>query len=246
MTDYSNSPIREAVCEFRFSKKTGWDKDLSLKFYEKIKSEFPKKEVNKVHHFQVEATIKGIQNSKNELNDRHLFFDNDRRYIIQITQGVLSISCLKPYPSWEVFKEKIRLAYNTLGELTDINGIERIGLLYVNKIEISDKPVELKEYFTFYPNMPEKLNLTVGNINMASDFLYNHGKDICRVQLTRAVPEKKEDIAFLLTTDFFTAKPGSVKPDDALLWTEVAHTEIKNIFRNCITEKTESLFKGAE
>jgi uncharacterized protein (TIGR04255 family) len=244
MTDYSNSPIREAVCEFRFSKKTGWDKDLSLKFYEKIKSEFPKKELKKEHHFRVETTTEGIQNSKTELNDRHLFFDNDRRFIVQIAPGLLSISCLEPYPSWEIFKEKIRLAYNTLGELTEINRIERIGLLYVNKIEISEKPAELKDYFTFYPNMPEKLNLTVGNINMGSDFLYNAEKDICRVQLTRAVPEKKGDIAFLLTTDFFTAKPGSVVPNDALSWTEKAHNEIKNIFRNCITEKTESLFNG--
>ena len=153
---------------------------------------------------------------------------------------------MKPYPSWDTFNKKIDYAYNKIKELTEVRGIERIGLMYINKIDMPEKVTELKDYFRFYPQIPEHLAFTVANFNMGCDFTFNKENDMCRVQLGRAIPEKKEGMAFLLTTDYFTAKPGLISPGDAIIWTKNAHTEIKKIFKGCITEKMESLFNGAD
>lgn len=250
MVEYKNSPIREAVCEFRFSKDTEWNKDLPSKLYDIVKSEFPIKEIRKEHRlevkFEAKPQKKGVRNPKIEHSDRFLFLDKERKFIIQIAPKMISVNALKPYPSWKIFNEKIGYAYNKINELTDVRGIERIGLIYVNKIDVPEKLSDLKDYFRFYPQMPENLNLNVGNFNLGCDFTFDGGNDMCRVQLGRAIPEKKDGMAFLLSTDYFTAKPGSISPGDALSWTQNAHDEIKKIFKGCITEKMESLFNGAE
>ena len=242
MVSYKNPPIVEAVCEFRFSKNTVWDSHIPSKLYEKIKDEFPNTEKRKEQHLKINTTEKGIENSHLESTDRCVYLNNERTILIQIAPRMISISCLKPYPSWEVFREKIKLAYDILGELTEINEIDRIGLVYVDKIEIPEKRVELEEYFKFYPHLSNELPQVIGNFIIGCDFVYNEGRDLCRLQLTKAMPEKKENNAFLLTTDYFTAKVNSVKPGDAINWIEDAHIEIKKIFIGCITEKSEDLF----
>ena len=154
MSEYKNSPIREAVCEFRFSKDTAWNNDLPSKLYDIIKSEFPIKEIRKEHHLEVKFEVKpqnrAVKSPKIEQSDRFLFLDKERKFIIQLAPRMISVNALKPYPSWEIFKEKIIYAYNKINELTDVRGIERIGLIYVNKIDIPEKISELKDYFRFY------------------------------------------------------------------------------------------------
>ncbi len=243
MVGYKNPPIVEAVCEFRFSKNTVWNSDIPSKLYEKIKDEFPNTEIRNEQHIEIKATKKGgIEESNLESVDRCVYLNNERKILIQIAPRMISISCLKPYPSWEVFKQKIKLAYDTLGELTEINEIDRIGLAYVDKIEIPEEPVKLKEYFKFYPHLSNELPQVFGNFIIGCDFIYNEGRDLCRLQLTKAMPGKKENNAFLLTTDYFTAKINSVKPIEAINWIEKAHIELKQIFIGCITEKLEDLF----
>jgi uncharacterized protein (TIGR04255 family) len=242
MIRYRNPPVVEAVCEFRFSADTLWEQDLPERFYDAVKDQLPIRESREKRAFQVKATSEGIEARGLETVDIPIFLAEDRRTFIQVSPRGLSIHRLKPYRSWEDFRPTITLAYNAITSLTDVTGFDRVGLLYVDKIEIPGDDIRLADYFTFYPHCGEGLPGDVINFMVGCDFSYNGNRDICRLKLTRAMPERQNTSAYLLTTDYFLAQRSAVKPENALVWVEEAHTTAKTLFKGCVTEKLEEIF----
>ena len=246
MTRYRNPPIVEAVCEFRFSSDTPWEKDLPQRFYEVVKEQFPLREFKNGQELQIKASGAGIEEHRVEAIEIPIFLKEDRRALIQFGSRALSIHCLKPYPSWKGFLPIIHQVYTTIQSLTTIQKIDRISLLYVDKIEIPGERIRLEDYFKFCPNTGDALPKDILNFMVGCDFSYKEKRDICRLKLTRAMPEDQNSSMFLLTTDYFLAQRNTVKPQDALSWLEDAHIEVTSLFKGCITETLEELFNKEE
>lgn len=242
MSSYRNPPIVEAACEFRFSADTPWEQNLSERFYDAIKERFPIQESRKEQAIQIKASSKGVAEHRLETIEMPVFLAGDRKVLVQIGPRRLSIHRLKPYHSWEDFRLTIDQAYDTITSLTSVAGFDRIGLLYVDKIEIPGNDIKLADYFTFYPHCGEGLPGNVMNFIVGCDFSYNENRDICRLSLTRAMPERQDTSAYLLTTDYFLARRNTIEPQNALVWVEEAHNAAKTLFRGCITEKLEEIF----
>jgi len=245
MNDYRNPPIVEAVCEFRFSSDTPWEQDLPDRFYDAVKDHFPIRESKKGQSLEIKANNTGIEGHRVETIDIQVFLAQDRRMLIQLGPRGLSINCLRPYPSWEGFRPLICQAYETISSLTSVSGLDRIGLLYVDKIEIPGEKIRLEDYFTFYPHLGEGLPQDLMNFMVGCDFAYRD-RDVCRLKLTRAMPEKPSNSAYLLTTDYFLARKDTVKPREACAWVEEAHAAVKSLFKGCITKKLEEIFNQEE
>ncbi|MBR1369584.1 hypothetical protein RJ53_08825 [Methanocalculus chunghsingensis] len=241
MNDYRNPPIVEAVCEFRFSSDTPWEQDLPDRFYDAVKDQFPIRESKKGQSLEIKADNTGIEGHRVETIEIQVFLAQDRRMLIQLGPRGLSINCLRPYPSWEGFRPLIHQTYETISSLTSVRGLDRIGILYVDKIEIPGEKIRLEDYFTFYPHLGEGLPKDLMNFMVGCDFAYRD-RDVCRLKLTRAMPEKPGNSAYLLTTDYFLARKDTVKPDDACAWVEEAHAAVKSLFKGCITKKLEEIF----
>lgn len=243
MSGLDNSPILEAVCEFRFPKDTEWTEDLPSILYDKLKDEFPNKEEKKGHGVRVTANGTGVERPDIYPIHSNIFLNSDRTILIQIFSRRISINCLRPYPSWDIFRQKIDFVFQKLQETVEINGIERIGLLYVNKIEIEKKTVDMEEYFTFYPHLSPELPQVFGGFLVGCEFPYNNEEEFAKLEITKTVPSKKDANAFLLRVDYHTAPNHSVGPSVAMEWIENAHGEVKILFNESITEKTRELFR---
>ncbi len=239
---YKNPPIVEAICEFRFSKETKWDPTIPGSVYERIKDHFPVKESKIEQQLSLKADASGL--SQNFVSTpRAVMLSQDRTSLVQVGQSLLSINHLKPYAGWENFRPKIKLAYDTIRKVTDIEGIDRMALVYVDRIEIPGEDIEMEDYFNFYPYLGPELPQSHVNYMVACAFPYNDERDLCKIQLTAAMPTKKDHLASLLTTEYFLAKKKTVSPDNALEWMEQAHTTVRELFKGSITEKLENLFK---
>ncbi len=242
MSRYRNPPIVEAVCEFRFSADTPWEQNLSERFYDAVKERFPIRESRREQIIQIKTDNKGTTEHRLEAIETPIFLAGDRRTLIQIGSRRLSIHRLKPYRSWDDFRLTINQAYDTITSLTKATGFDRIGLLYVDKIEIPGDDIKLADYFTFYPHCGEGLPGDVMNFMVGCDFSYNQNRDVCRLSLTRAMPERQGASAYLLTIDYFLARRNTVEPQNALMWVDEAHNMIKTLFGGCATEKLEEIF----
>jgi uncharacterized protein (TIGR04255 family) len=240
---YAKPPIVEAVCEFRLTPETQWDLTIPGLLYEKLKELFPQKEQRVIHQeMELIQGPDGWLQQQIRTSERIIFFTEDRRMLVQVGPRLLAINVLKPYPYWEGFKSRIEMAWESLRVDVKVQGLERIGLRYVNHVELPGQSVELAEYFEFYPFVGPRLPQQMVTFLVGAEFSYADGRDRCRVQLAPIQGSGGKSL-FMLDIDYFLAQPRGVKPEEALAWVEEAHSRVEEVFEGSITDKLREMFE---
>ena len=149
---YLKPPVIEAVCEFRLAPDTQWDTTIPGLIYEKVKKEgFRIKAQGIIPQPTMVATPQGIVQTM-RLQQSVRFLTEDNTKFVQVAPGILSINCLRPYPSWEKgFKPLIEKMFDIFSNAAQVDFFQRIGLMYNNRIEIPSPSghIRLDDYFEF-------------------------------------------------------------------------------------------------
>jgi len=238
---YAKPPIVEAVCEFRLTPETRWDLTVPGLLYERLKGSFPQKEQRMIQEMELTQGPEGLH-QQIRTSERIIFFTEDKKMLVQVGPRLLAINVLKLYPHWEGFKPRIEMAWKSLQAAIEVQGLERIGLRYINHIELPAQGGELAEYFEFYPFVGQRLPQQMVSFLAGVEFSYADDRDHCRVQFTR-IPASGGRSLFMLDIDYFLARPGAVKPAEALAWVEEAHSRVEEVFEGCITDKLREMFE---
>ncbi|MDE2060685.1 MAG: TIGR04255 family protein [candidate division NC10 bacterium] len=238
---YKQPPIIEAVCEFRFESGSPWDLAVPGLLYEKLRDSFPIRRPTKAFEATVAAGAEGIQQHVLQ-RDQSRFLRTDERALIQIGPHLLAINHLKPYPSWAVFRSMIRKALDAYREVADPKGFQRIGLRYINRFDFSDTRAQLERFFEFYPSVGQQL-LDYTDFIMGIQVPFEDGRDILRLQMTSAVPDKPDSVSVVLDLDYFLGRPGKVTFGDEFQWLEQAHSRIEATFEGCLKETLRQQFE---
>ncbi len=238
---YSEPPIVEAICEFRFSSDTEWDLTVPGLVYDRIKKHFPKKSQHQIQNVEIKQEEEEIKQIVN-VDTRSAFSTNDKKVLVQLGKRLLAINQLKPYKSWEKFNAKIDIALKTLLSIVEIKGVQRIGLRYTNRIDIPGEYVKLEDYFNFRPSIEEALPKVVLSFKLSSHFPFADERDVCMVQLFSAPPGKKIS-SFILDFDYYLKVPQSTERISLFDWKIEAHSQIEKLFEGCISDKLREIFK---
>lgn len=243
---YENSPIIEAVCEFRLTSDTKWDLTIPGLIYEKINDEFVNKEEDLIQQEVTLANIpEGLQ-PKLQISQGIRFLTDDKKTFIRLGTRLLSINRLKPYSIWGEFKPKIEKAFNALNESVELKSIQRIGLRYVNRIDIPCQTVDLDKYFDFNPHLGKNLPQTMRNFIVGCEIPFRDGDDLCKILFTNTIPENPKTSSYVLDLDYYLAKAQAVSKDEALEWVESAHNNLEDVFEGCITDSLREIFKEVD
>jgi uncharacterized protein (TIGR04255 family) len=220
---------------------TPWDLTIPGLFYERVKDDFSQREQRLVHEAELTREPQGLQHQI-RTTERILLFAPDRKMLIQLGPRLLVINALKPYPGWEGFKPRIRKAWEALQQVVEVRGLERIGLRYINQIELPTQEANLEEYFEFYPFVGKRLPQRMVSFISGAEFPYAEDRDRCRVQLITPAAAKESKIA-ILDIDYFLARPRAIEMSEVLDWIEEAHSRVEEIFEGCITDKLRGIFE---
>lgn len=244
---YRKSPIVEAICEFRFEEDSPWDMAIPGLVYEKVRNSFP------IRRQAAQVAI-GFSGSQEGIVPQFgtvpimQFLRTDEKALIQVGAHLLSVSVLKPYPSWQRFMPLIRKGFEAYCDVADPKRIRRIGLRYINHIEIPSQNIKLEDYFEFRPYVGSGLPQDFGTFVVGIQIPYEENRDTLSLQLTSLpIPGLQTDKAIIvLSLDYFLLKPGEVALEEAFKWIETAHLHIGDVFEACITENLRALFKGVK
>jgi len=239
---YKNPPIVEALCEFQFIPGQPWDITIPGLLYEKINSEFPVKQQQMGFGLSLHPKEGGLE-QKVEMSQRMQFFRSDRSALVQVGPDLLTTNHLRPYRTWEAFKPLILDNLIKYQEISKPKGFKRIGLRYINKIEFEKGPIELTDYFNFYPFIPSGLPQMHETFQVRVEIPYQGGRDRLLLTLASMIPEKPEILSLMLDLDYIMAIPDRISIDQASDWIENAHSAVENAFEACITDKTRTLFE---
>lgn len=240
---YENSPIVEALCEFQFEPGLPWDLTIPGLVYEEIRDEFPKKRQAKQVQVELSATAEEGIAQKVTTSDRMQFLQEDEKALVQVGPDLLAVNRLKPYPSWEEFVPLIRKGFNAYSKAAPPKGIRRIGLRYINRIEIPGESIKVEDYFRFYPfagpDLPQEFARFIVGIHIPYEGL----RDALRLQLASGTVETTDILTAMLDLDYFLAKPGEVTLDKVFEWVEIAHGHVEEVFEACITDRLRQMFE---
>jgi len=234
---YTNPPVLEAICEFRFNRDTPWDTAIPGLLYEKLREEFPLREDRLVHEWDSEwyptRTLGPIVKVP-----KVIFLSETKNFLVEVGRRQLAVHAIRPYPSWSAWKAQIMKAWENLCKVVEVKGFRRIGLRYVNKIEMPNFEGDLKRYFHFYPCFGECLPQNILDFLLVVQYVYEEGRDRCVVSLGRPLKPN----TFFLDIDYFVSQPDKVPVSDVPSWVEKAHCRVEEIFEGCITDRLRQLF----
>jgi uncharacterized protein (TIGR04255 family) len=238
---YENPPLVEVVCDFRFEPSQPWDWTIPGLIYDRVKSEYPHKRQQNIVEVEFKAEQEEIAQRIKGGVARMQFLRSDERALLQVGPDLLTVNHLKPYPSWTAFKEMIVRALKVYREVAAPKGIRRIGLRYINKIEIPKTRVEIEDYLLAVPQVPEAVPQVFARFVQRVEIMFEQANGLLILQTGSVQQEAGTETAFMLDLDFITLQ--AVTLDAAMDWVEQAHDHVERTFETCITDNTRKLFK---
>ena len=150
---YKSDPIREAVCEIHFVPSEPWDITIVGRVKERLADEYPTPP-------QQVRSIEATQSGKKtvEFKDalaRFQFKGREQNALLGLGPDVVTIHALRPYPGWnESFKSRIERVVQCYSEVSKPKGVRRVGLRYINEIDVPSDSINLRDYFTTGASWP--------------------------------------------------------------------------------------------
>lgn len=241
---YENAPIIEAVCEFQFPPSSEWDPTVYGLVFEQVKGRFPKKRKTRQLAVSLSPEQEGVRRQV-QASDRLQFLSVDDKALVQVGENLLAVNRLKPYLSWQHFLPLIKEGFDAYCSSAKPKELQRIGLRYINRIELSGQRLELGDYFEFYPHVGPSLPQEHGPFLVGIQVPYARGRDLLKIELASVDAEQPEHQAMRLDLDYFLVRAGDVNIGQALGWVIEAHDRIEGAFEACIKDTLRERFREA-
>jgi uncharacterized protein (TIGR04255 family) len=236
---YRNPPLVEALCELRFRSAQQWDWTVPGLLYERISGKFPKKRQQPVSALQptlggpVEKTIEEVFG----VPGRMQFFREDEKALVQVGPDLLAVNQLRPYPDWETFKEMVLEQVVRYREVSAVESLHRIGLRYINFIEILQEKIALEAYFSVFPRFPDPVPGEYNRIMASVDIGYQDPTMVLRFNLATVPSQRPSTSTFTVDLDIWSQHPETPGLDDISHWLDIGHERLELVFEKAFTDK---------
>lgn len=238
---YRKPPLVEAVGEFIFEPGQPWDWTVPGLIYACIKEQFPQKRQQNVVQLTLPMEVPVVQPQISGGIARMQFVRQDNTALVQVGPDLLAINQFRPYPHWEEFKALILEQLDVYQEVVSPRGIKRLGLRYVNKIEVPELRVEVTDYLRVGPQVPKEMPQEFIGFAMRMDV--RDEPWVLILQLGTLTPERPNSVLFALDIDYVFQPPTAVPLEKAPDLLEQAHERVEVAFEECITDKARALFE---
>jgi len=164
------------------------------------------------------------------------FLREDSSALVQVQPHVLTVNQLKPYPEWPAFKALILEQLHVYTDVAKEQQLTRIGLRYINRIEIPAAKFELEQYFVALPSVPAGIPDTFGSFLMQVEIPHDDPSMTLRLAVGSLPPSAADQSAVMLDLDMVTDQAPNI--DGVAAWLDTAHDRLETVFDKSLTEKT--------
>jgi uncharacterized protein (TIGR04255 family) len=151
--NYRNPPIQEAICEVHFT----LSEPLALQRIESLKpiwsTIYPDQKIVQEKRVDFHLSPEGFQTKEGNLGHRLICKSADGKRLVQVSGLFIAINQLSPYPGWEEsFRDTILERFEDLQKATGLLKFKRVGLRYINRIDVPQVPLVWGDWFK--PKLP--------------------------------------------------------------------------------------------
>lgn len=239
---YLKPPLVEAVFEL-FYRTTEWSPVIPGIFYNEIKDKFPNINTNQ-SGFGIVLDPRGIKigGGNNELTQ---YKSQDNQTLVQLSNNLLTVNKLPEYESWESYKETIEDTLKAFRKIYKKVEINRIGLRFINKIDIGDSHsfTNFKKYFDVYPIIPNNITKELNSIQLSFESPLIKDTEILAISLATLRKEANYNSPVIL--QLYITRIKDISGINIEEWIEKAHLELRDTFENSITKQCKKEFDNA-
>lgn len=245
---FRHSPLQEAVVEMIFEGSQPWDWTVPGLMYDRIKGSYPKKQQLNVLQLEIQPSEGKIQQALKGGVARLQFLKDDGTASVQVGENLLAVTHARPYPGWERFRAMILENFQTYRSVAQPIGLKRIGVRYVNRIEIPGGPIQLSDYFTSPPTPPRPISDNIRSF--LQQILVSYEDPIMLQRLTLGSVDSPSGPSavptFVLDIDVYGESPAVPSLEALEAWMTAAHQRMEAGFFGSLTERTRIQILGEE
>ena len=239
---YRNPSVVEALCEVYFAE-SSWDDTVPGAFYERVKSEFPKKQRREVQEAQITMGPDTASAGVHRLAPWMQFLTEEGNQMIQVAENLVVVNQLLPYRHFEDWEQIIYRALNIYNEVALPQKVARIGLRYINRVEVPGTIISMEDYFTIYPKLPHSLGNTHGTFLVRVEVPQAEQGHSVLITFGASAPSQPTEGKQTFMLDLYDRVSRSIGSDETELKKEIqiAHENVVVAFEDSITDQLRDL-----
>jgi uncharacterized protein (TIGR04255 family) len=248
MSDYivfRNAPIIEALLDIRVQLPGEVDLEKLKKIHDQIRDHFPEKQERQFLKAEIKlptlssSAIRPISSGA----DGYFFRSPSENKIVQFRLDGFTFNKLKPYETWDVFRDEARKHWDLYTRVANPLQVTRIALRYINRIDIPLPMKDFKEYILTVPEIAPNLPQALSHFFMRLVIPNEKIQATAIITQTMDNPTETQKLPLILDIDVW--REAIYGPAQLEIWNDFEKLRLfKNeVFFNSITEKTKEFFK---
>jgi uncharacterized protein (TIGR04255 family) len=172
-----------------------------------------------------------------------VFASADSKQVFQVRIDGFAMSRLAPYDCWQSFRDEARRLWNTYRQVAKPSTIQRLGVRYVNRLDLPLPVLEMKDYLRTVPEVSPELPRGLAGYFMQLNIPQDDIRSTLLLNETIIEPPDPSVVSIVLDIDIF--RTADLPPDDDALWSffETLHLRKNQVFEACITDRTRELIR---
>jgi uncharacterized protein (TIGR04255 family) len=239
MPQYKRPPITEAVIELRLEQplpRTEVDKLL-----QRFRSEYASSEDFVAYGVRVNPTARRADFE--EKSSGYKLSSADRADVLLVTSAYMSCARLAPYVGWEVFRSRAKDHWRKWKRVTGYRKISRIGVRFINRIDIPvarGEMVKIEDYLSVYPEARAMERMQGYAMQMSGPI----GEDDCQLVIGSSLEPSPlvDHISVVLDIDISREHAPPQKDDEIWALIDRVRVHKNRIFEESVTDKARELF----
>jgi uncharacterized protein (TIGR04255 family) len=244
-TVFPNAPITEAVIEIKAQLPEETDLKSLESFHDHIKNRFPEKQEQRFLKADFKLSQKDTPITLPTKTGTHgyLFRSHKEKKVVQSKIDGFAFNKLKPYENWELFRSEGRELWELYFKIANPIKIIRIGLRYINRIEVPVPFDDFSEYLLTNPQIAPQLPQEVSHFFMRLEVPNPDIEATAIITQTMDKPTKTQRLPLILDIDVFRITEYVGKTEEMWKAFEKLRDFKNDIFFNSVTEKAKELFR---
>jgi uncharacterized protein (TIGR04255 family) len=241
---FANAPITEALLDIRATLPSGVTLGTLATFQAGLESRFPNRRERRAWEGMVQLGPGGAVETRQKAMgpDGYLFTSADGRQIVQARLDGFTFNRLRPYVSWEALRDEAREHWDRYRQVARPEGVSRIALRYINRVDIPLAAADFKQYIRTAPEIAPGLPQGLAGFLMRLVVPMERFEATAIMTETMEAP-KDDRLPFILDIDVVMEK--SFSPDGGEMWQAFERLrDCKNtVFFESVTKAAKELFR---
>ncbi len=240
---FDRSPLTEAVIEIRVQMPSGVSLENLAALQAGQENDYPTRRDRLFVEGQFSTDPQVPPAVGNRLHVGYDFVSADERQIVQVRLDAFAFSRLWPYENWTTFRDEARRWWDIYQKITKPTAITRIAVRYINRIDLPELRVDLKEYLRTGPEISPTLPQGLSAYFMQLQIPLANLNALLSLNQALVMPEMANGLSASIILDIDLSRQGNVPQSDEEVWEylEQLRNQKNEVFLGCITETTERL-----